>query len=150
MKKTYLNLASLCLLLTTLLANQTALAEPPSFTYVELEYIAAGDFEVSSGTLSVNVDLEGFALNASAELGIFILQLSRFELESDELLGSRFEDSISTLALGMAFELPQAQIYGLVRGRRDELTLSGLFNEEDDADSVGIEAGFRFNVTNCF
>lgn len=150
MKKTYQTLASLCLLISALLANQTAFAEAPSFTYLELEYIAAGDFEVSSGSLSANVDLEGFALNASAELGVFILQASRFELESDELLGSRFEDSISTLAVGFAFELPQTQIYGLVRGRRDELTLSGLFNEEEDADSVGVEAGVRFNVTNRF
>lgn len=150
MKKTHLNFGSLCLLLTALLINQTASAESPSFTYVELKYIAAGDFEVASGTLSANVDLDGFALNASAELGIFILQASRFELESDELLGSRFEDSISTIAVGLAFELPQTQVYGLVRGRRDELTLSGLFNEEDDADSVGVEAGIRFNVTNRF
>jgi opacity protein-like surface antigen len=52
--------------------------------------------------------------------------------------------------VGLAFELPQTQIYGLVRGRRDELSLSGLFNEEDDADSVGLEAGVRVNLTDRF
>ena len=150
MKKTYLNFGSLCLFLAALLINQSAFAESPSFTYVELKYIAAGDFEVASGSLSANVDLDGFALNASAELGMFILQASRFELESDELFGSRFEDSISTIAVGLAFELPQTQVYGLVRGRRDELTLSGLFNEEEDANSVGVEAGIRFNVSDRF
>ncbi|MFT7525787.1 MAG: hypothetical protein ACI9LY_000927 [Arenicella sp.] len=150
MKKTTQNFGSLCLLLAALLTNQSAFAESPSFTYVELEYIASGDFQVSQDTLSANVDLDGFALNASAELGIFILQASRFELESDELLGSRFEDSISTIAVGLAFELPQTQIYGLVRGRRDELSLSGLFNEEEDAHSIGLEAGVRFNMTDRF
>ncbi|MFT5137339.1 MAG: opacity protein-like surface antigen [Arenicella sp.] len=150
MKKTILYFGSLCLLFSVLIANQTAFAESPSFTYVELEYIAAGDFEVSRDTLSANVDLDGFALSASVELGIFILQASRFELESDELLGSRFEDSISTIAVGLAFELPQTQLYGLVRGRRDELSLSGIFNEEEDANSVGVEAGVRFNVTDRF
>ncbi len=150
MKKTTLNFGNLCLLLTALLTNQTAFAESPSFTYVELEYIASGDFEVSRDALSANVDLTGFALNASVELGIFILQASRFELESDELLDSRFEDSISTIAVGLAFELPQTQIYGLVRGRQDELSLSGLFNEEEDAYSVGLEAGVRVNLTDRF
>lgn len=150
MKKTTLNFGSLCLLLTALVTNQAAFAESPSFTYVELEYIASGDFQVSRDTLSANVDLTGFALNASVELGIFILQASRFELESDELLDSRFEDSISTIAVGLAFELPQTQIYGLVRGRQDELSLSGLFNEEEEAYSVGLEAGVRVNLTDRF
>jgi opacity protein-like surface antigen len=150
MKKKFLYFSSLWLLLCALCATQTAFAESPSFTYVELEYIAAGDFEVSRDTSSANVDLDGFALNASVELGIFILQASRFELESEELLGSRFEDSISTIAVGLAFELPQTQLYGLVRGRRDELSLSGIFNEEEDANSVGVEAGVRFNVTDRF
>jgi hypothetical protein len=149
MKKNILYFSSLWLFLCALCANQTAFAESPSVTYVELEYTAAGDFEVSRDTLSANVDLDGFAVNAGVELGIFILQASRFELESEELLGSRCEDSISTIAVGLAFELPQTQLYGLVRGRRDELSLSGIFNEEE-ANSVGVETGVRFNVTDRF
>jgi len=131
--------------------NQTAFADSPTFTYLEVEYIAAGDFEVSRNSLSASVDIEGFALNASAELGIFLFQVSKFELDSDEILGASLDDSISTIAAGLTFALPQATVYGLVRGRRDELSLrGGGFNEEEDGDSVGVEAGVRFNLTDRF
>ena len=97
-------------LLTILLCSffsAASYAESPSFTYVELEYIANGDFKVSDGSLTVDVGLDGYALNASAELGIFLIQASRFELESDTVLNSNLEDSITTLAVGLTFELPK-------------------------------------------
>ena len=135
-----------------LILNSTASADSPSFTYVEAEYIASGDFEVSRNALSASVDMDGFALNASAELGIFLIQASRFELESEELFGSNLEDSISTLAVGLTFELPQTAVYGLIRGRRDELSLrSDVFDDiEEDGNSVGVEAGVRVNLTDRF
>lgn len=142
MKKIILTLSLLCLYSTN------ALADSPSFNYVELEYIAAGDINVSDGSLTVDVDLDGYALNLSAELGVLILQASRFEVESDQILTSNIEDSISTLAIGLAFELPQSQVYGLVRARRDELSLrGGGFSEDEEGDSVGVEAGVRINLT---
>lgn len=131
-----------------------AIADSPSFTYIELEYIAAGDFEISDGSLSASVDMDGFALSGSAELGIFLLQASRFELESETLFDSRLEDSISTLAVGLTFELPQTAVYGLVRARRDDLSvrgsLGGLVDEALEEDSVGLEAGVRVNLTDRF
>lgn len=130
-----------------LLTTFQARADSPSFTYVELEYIAAGDFEVNVGSLSLNSDIEGFALNASVELGIFFLQASRFELESDRILGTIAEDSISTIAAGVTFELPQTQVYGLVRGRRDEVSSRGFIEEDEDAGTVGAEVGVRVNLT---
>lgn len=132
--------------------SNIAKADSPSFSYVEFEYVANGDFKISDGELSVDVGTDGFALNASLELGIFFIQAGRFELESDEVLDSRFEDNISTLALGMTFELPRTQIYGLIRGRNDELSLrSPLVDDEDeDLSSVGFEAGARINVTDRF
>lgn len=147
MKNFILRSCTLFLIFSTLLASQLSYADSPSFTYLELEYIAAGDIEVSDGTLSANVDIDGFALNASVELGIFLLQASRFELESDEILGTNFEDSISTVAVGLTFELPQTAVYGLIRARRDELSVKGLINEEEEGDSVGLEAGVRINVS---
>lgn len=142
MKKIILTLSLLCLY------SVNAFADSPSFTYVELEYVAAGDINVSDGSLTVDVGLDGYALNLSAELGVLILQASRFELETDRILTSNIEDSISTLALGLAFELPQTQVYGLVRARRDELSLTGGgFDEDEEGDSVGLEAGVRINVT---
>ena len=135
-------------LVFSLLTTHLVQADPPSFSYVELEYIAAGDFEISDGSLSVDVDIDGYALNASVELGIFILQASRFELESETVFDSNLEDSISTLALGLAFELPRTQVYGLIRGRRDELSLrGGGFDEDEDANSIGFELGARVNLT---
>lgn len=131
--------------------SHAAFADSPTFTYLEVEYIASGDFEVARNSLSASVDMQGFAVNASAELGIFLLQASRFELDSDELFGANLEDSISTFAAGLTFALPQTAIYGLVRARRDELSLSGGgFNEKEDGNSVGVEAGVRVNLTNRF
>ena len=144
--------SAFCILLAFLVNSQAVYADSPSFTYLELEYVAAGEIEVADDSLSVSVDLDGYAFNASAELGIFLLQASRFELDSDELLNSNLEDSISTIAIGLTFELPQTAIYGLVRGRRDELSVSGgqFDNENEDANSVGLEAGVRVNLTDRF
>lgn len=131
--------------------NSVARADVPSFTYVEFEYIAAGNFMVSDDSLSVDVDLDGYALNASVELGIFFLQASRFELESDVVLDASLKDSISTLAAGITFALPQAQIYGLIRGRHDDLTLrGGGFDEDEDGGVIGAEVGARINLTDRF
>jgi len=128
-------------------------ADSPSFTYVGAEFVASGDITVTDGSLSIDVDADGFAVNASAELGIFFIQLSQLELESDEFLGASVEDSITTLGIGLTFELPQTQIYGLIRGRYDNIELNGgTFFEDDDVDGgiVGGEIGIRYNLTDRF
>lgn len=126
-------------------------ADSPSFTYVELEYIANGDFVVSDESLSVDLGLDGYALNLSAELGIFLLQASRYELKSAKILDSNLEDSISTIAFGLTFELPLSNVYALVRGRRDELSLTGGgFDEDETGNTVGFETGVRVNLTDRF
>ncbi len=128
-------------------------ADSPSFTYIGAEYVASGEISVSDGSLSVNVDADGFALNASAELGIFLIQLSQLELESDEILGASVEDSITTLGLGLTFELPRTQVYGLVRARYDNIQLrGGLLADDEDVDGgiVGAEVGARVNLTDRF
>lgn len=134
--------------ITAMTLNVAARADSPSFTYVGLEYVASGNLEVSDGNTTVDLDLDGFALTGSLELGIFFLQLSRFELESDEILGGNIEDNISSAAFGVTFELPRSQVYGLVRARRDELSLrAGGFEEDEDIGYVGAEAGVRINLT---
>ena len=144
-------LLPLATLIAGLMIYPSAKAEAPGFTYLELEFVASGDIEVNDGNLSVDVDMDGYALNASAQLGFFLLQASRFELETDEIFGANINDSISTLALGVAFKFPQTSVYGLVRGRRDEFDLSGGgLNEELDGNSVGVEAGVRFSLTDRF
>jgi len=140
---------TLLAVVSLLIANQ-AHADSPSFTYVEFEYIAAGEIDVSVDSLSANVDIDGFAIGASLELGIFFLQASRFELESDELFNTTIEDSISTIAAGVTFELPRSQVYGLIRARYDELSASGFFEEDEDAGIVGGEVGVRVNLTDRF
>jgi opacity protein-like surface antigen len=136
-----------------MLISLQSYAKSPSFTYVGAEYVASGEIKVTDGALSIDVDTDGFALSASAELGIFFIQLSQLELESDEFLGASFEDSITTLGLGLTFELPQTQFYALIRGRYDNLKLKGgAFFEDDEADGgiVGGEVGVRFNLTDRF
>lgn len=131
-------------------ASSNVYAAPPSFTYIGAEYIPSGEIEVKDDSLSFNVDATGYAINASVELGIFFIQASRTELESeDELFGLKAEDSSSAIALGLTFELPQTQIYGLVRGRYDEFSakLGDIIDEEDDGGIIGGEVGVRVNVT---
>ena len=144
-------LAALLTLTLLLFHSAIAVADSPSFTYVELEYIAAGDFKVSDDQLSVALDMDGYALNASVELGIFLLRASRFELQTEQIFDANLKDSISTIAVGLTFELPRTSVYGLVRGRRDELSLrGGGFNEDEQGNSIGIEAGVRINITDRF
>lgn len=134
-----------------LLISAPSYADSPSFTYVGVEYVASGNFDISDESTSVDLDLDGYALTASVELGIFFLQASRFELESEDILGGSIEDSISTIALGLTFELPQTQVYGLIRGRRDDLSLRAAgFREDEDVGFVGAEAGVRVNLTDRF
>lgn len=137
-------------LLMGLVVNSTASADSPSFTYVGAEYVAAGDLQVGNGRISADLGLDGFALTGSAELGIFFLQASRYELDGDKFLNSKIKDSITTIAAGITFELPQSQVYGLIRGRRDELSVSGLFDEDETGHSAGVEVGARVNLTDRF
>lgn len=139
------------LLILSSLFGSLSHADSPTFTYVELEYIANGDFAVTDESLSVDLGLDGYALNLSAELGIFLIQASRYELQSSKILDSNLEDSISTIALGLTFELPRTSVYGLIRGRRDELSLTGGgFDEDETGNTVGFETGVRINLTNRF
>jgi len=136
-----------------MLISTQSIADSPSFTYVGAEFVSSGDINVTDGSLSVDVDTDGFALNASVELGIFLIQLSQLELESDEFLGATVEDSITTLGVGLTFELPQTQVYGLIRGRYDNIQFNGgSFFDDDEVDGgiVGAEVGVRFNLTDRF
>ena len=132
-----------------MIASVTAMADSPSFTYIGAEYVPSGEIEVQDGSLKFNLDASGYAIHASVELGIFFIQASRTELESDKtFFGIKAEDTSSTLAAGLTFELPQTQIYGLIRGRYDEFELSGLRDDKDDGGIIGGEVGVRINVTN--
>jgi len=136
-----------------MLISTQSIADSPSFTYVGAEFVSSGYINVTDGSLSVDVDTDGFALNASVELGIFLIQLSQLELESDEFLGATVEDSITTLGVGLTFELPQTQVYGLIRGRYDNIQFNGgSFFDDDEVDGgiVGAEVGVRFNLTDRF
>ncbi|GAA6138702.1 hypothetical protein NBRC116583_24490 [Arenicella sp. 4NH20-0111] len=147
----FAKLVTICSILAATVYPHQSFGDSPSFTYVGTQYIANGDFSVGDGNLSADLGLDGFALDASLELGIFFIQASRYELESDQLLGGSIEDNISTVAAGMTFELPQSQLYGLVRARRDELKgRLGNLTEELDGTTVGVEAGLRINITNRF
>ncbi len=131
--------------------SEIAKADIPSFSYIGTEYVVNGDFSLGDGSLDAELDLDGFALTASMELGIFFIQASRFELETEDFLGGSIDDNISTLAAGMTFELPRSQVYGLVRARRDELDgRLGNLRADLDGTTLGAEAGIRVNITDRF
>jgi len=141
-------IVTLLFALGSLTTVQSSLAKTPSFTYVEAEFVTSGNFEVSAGPVSVDVDTDGFAITGSLELGIFFIQASRFELEGDALFDTEIEDNISSLAGGITFELPRTQLFGLVRVRRDELRAqNALIDEDEDLTFVGVEVGARVNLT---
>ena len=134
-------------------ASSLSYADSPSFTYVGAEFVSSGEISVTDGNLSIDIDADGFAVNASAELGIFFVQLSQLELETEELLGASIEDSITTLGIGLTFDLPQTKVYGLIRGRYDDIQLrGGILADDDEVDGgiVGAEIGARVNLTDRF
>ena len=133
--------------------SNVSYADSPSFTYVGAEFVSSGEISVTDGNLTIDVDTDGFAVNASAELGIFFIQLSQLELESEDFLGASIEDSITTLGLGLTFELPRTQVYGLVRARYDNIQLQGgTLTDDDEVDGglIGGEIGARINLTDRF
>ncbi len=134
-----------------LLISANSAAESPSFTYVGAEYIANGTLSASRGSLSADLDSSGFAVNGSVELGIFFLQASRLELDNDEVLGIESDSSLTAVAVGLTFELPQTQVYGLIRGQNAELSINGGgFADEVDGTIAGFEVGARVNITDRF
>ena len=134
-----------------LLIGTKSYAESPSFTYVGAEYVADGTLSASVGSLSAELDSSGFALNASVELGIFVLQASRLELDNDDIFIIESDSSITSAAVGLTFELPQTQIYGLVRAQQAELAVSGGgFSDSFDETIAGVEVGARVNLTDRF
>ena len=147
------NLIATASLLATGLLSNLSYADSPSFSYIGAEFVSSGEISVTDGNLTIDVDTDGFALNASAELGIFFVQLSQLELESEDFLGASIEDSITTLGLGLTFELPRTQVYGLVRARYDNIQLrGGILADDDEVDGgiVGGEIGARINLTDRF
>ena len=133
--------------------SNVSYADSPSFTYVGAEFVSSGEISVTDGNLTIDVDTDGFAVNASAELGVFFIQLSQLELESEDFLGASIEDSITTLGLGLTFELPRTQVYGLVRARYDNIQLQGgTLTDDDEVDGglIGGEIGARINLTDRF
>lgn len=137
--------------ISLLLIGTNSHAETPSFTYVGAEYVANGKLSASRGSLSAELDTSGFAINGSLELGIFFLQASRLELDNDDILNIESDSSITSAAFGLTFELPQTQLYGLVRAQQAELSVNGGgFNDEVDGTVAGFEVGARVNLTDRF
>ena len=54
--------------------SQTAMAEAPSFNYVQFDYVVSGDSEISEGGVSESFDLEqGFGLQGGFEIGDYVM-----------------------------------------------------------------------------
>jgi len=122
------SLYSYIIFVSLLLVSANLRAEAPSFSYVGAEYVASGSFKASSGSLSADLDSNGFAVNGSLELGVFFIQASRLELDNDEVLGIESDSSFTSAAIGLTFELPQTQVYGLVRAQQAEQSARELIS----------------------
>jgi len=151
MKSIIIHITTYIASILILLFSVNAKAESPSFTYLGAEYVASGSFEASRGSLSADLDSSGFAVNGSVELGVFFIQASRLELDNDDILGIESDSSFTSIGLGLTFELPQTQVYGLVRAQQAELAIrGGGFDDDVDGSVAGFEVGARVNLTNRF
>ncbi len=128
--------------------SQTAMAEAPSFNYVQFDYVVSGDSEVSSGGLSDSLDLQqGFGLQGGFEVGDYVMVLGRhLSLDYDDDLGFALGEADNAAFNDMTFigvgaHLPVADmvdIYGAVGFSRP--TFIGFAGE-----GYGLEVGARAN-----
>ena len=73
------------------------------------------------------------------------------ELDNDDILTIESDSTITSAAFGLTFELPQTQVYGLVRAQQAELSVNGGgFSDSIDETIAGVEVGARVNITDRF
>ncbi|MBL4570494.1 MAG: hypothetical protein JKY21_04990 [Alcanivorax sp.] len=127
--------------------SQNAMAEVPSFNYVQFDYVVSGDSEISDSGVSESFDLEqGFGLQGGFEIGDYVMVMGRhmsldyeddagFFLEADNVV---FNDMTF---IGVGAHLPVADmvdLYGAVGFSRP--TFTGFAGE-----GYGLEIGARAN-----
>ena len=128
--------------------SQTAMAEAPSFNYVQFDYVISGDSEVSEGGLSESFDLEqGFGLQGGFEIGDYVMVMGRhLSLDYEDDLGFALGDTDNAVFNDMTFigvgaHIPVADmvdLYGAVGFSRP--TFIGIAGE-----GYGLEVGARAN-----
>tara|TARA_A100000171_G_C2134169_1_gene148882 strand:- start:2134 stop:2982 length:849 start_codon:yes stop_codon:yes gene_type:complete len=128
--------------------SQTAMAEVPSFNYVQFDYVLSGDSEVSRGGLSDSLDLQqGFGLQGGFEVGDYVMVLGRhLSLDYDDDQGAGLTGVENTALNDMTFigvgaHFPLADVvdlYGAVGFSRPTLTSFA-------GEGFGFEVGARAN-----
>ena len=128
--------------------SQTAMAEVPSFNYMQFDYVVSGDTEVSEGGLSESFDLEqGFGLQGGFEIGDYVMVMGRhLSLDYEDDLGFALGDADNAVFNDMTFigvgaHIPVADmvdLYGAVGFSRP--TFIGIAGE-----GYGLEVGARAN-----
>ena len=128
--------------------SQTAMAEAPSFNYVQFDYVVSGDSEISEGGLSESFDLQqGFGLQGGFEIGDYVMVMGRhMSLDYEDDLGFALGEADNAAFNDMTFigvgaHLPVADmvdIYGAVGFSRP--TFIGFAGE-----GYGLEVGARAN-----
>ena len=127
--------------------SQTAMAEAPSFNYVQFDYMVSGDSEISEGGVSESFDLEqGFGLQGGFEIGDYVMVMGRhlaLDYEDDEGFFTSAENVAfnDMTFIGVGAHLPVADmiaLYGAVGFSRP--TFTGFSGE-----GYGLEVGARAN-----
>lgn len=81
-------------------AAQPALADAPSFNYVQFDYIVSGDSEIDTGPASESLDLQqGYGLQGAFEIGDYVFVMGRhmsldYEDEIGFIVGDVVDNSI--------------------------------------------------------
>lgn len=129
--------------------GQPALADAPSFNYVQFDYIVSGDTEIKSGGVSESLDLQqGLGLNGAFEIGDFAFVMGRhMSLDYEDDLGlslaSEIENSVvndmTFVGVGGHYLVGDlVDLYGAVGFSRPTfLNISG--------EGYGLEIGARAN-----
>jgi len=128
--------------------SQTAMAEVPSFNYVQFDYVISGDSEFKSGGVSESFDLEqGFSLQGAFEIGEYGMVMGRhmsLDYEDDQgvALGSVDNAVFNDLTfIGVGAHFPLADmldVYGAVGFSRPTFVSIG-------GQGYGLELGARAN-----
>ena len=125
--------------------SQTAMAEAPSFNYVQFDYMVSGDSEISEGGVSESFDLEqGFGLQGGFEIGDYVMVMGRhvsLDYEDDEDFFVEADNVVfnDMTFIGVGAHLPVADmiaLYGAVGFSRP--TFTGFASE-----GYGLEVGAR-------
>ncbi|MED5387577.1 MAG: outer membrane beta-barrel protein [Pseudomonadota bacterium] len=131
-------------------AGQPALADAPSYNYVQFDYIVSGDSEIDTGPASESLDLQqGYGIQGAFEIGDYVMVMGRhmsldYEDEIGFIIGDVVDNSVvndmTFIGIGGHVAVTDMlSLYGAVGFSRP--TFFSIAGE-----GYGVEVGARANI----